>query len=150
MKILLSLGLLDEYLEEEDKAKIAIVYLFLNGLPSDQRLFDAVMSTNLEGIVSVLDRFGKFIDFGSVGKGVEFNISAKYALFLDVRGKLVEGKEDSKVSTVILEFHPLRIKEDDKILQMMINAIEVREGEFVTMVYLSNPLELVQKPSSRF
>ncbi len=150
MKVFLSLGILGEEIMEEDKAKVAIVSLFLSGLPSDQRLFDAIMSTNLGGFTSVLDHFGKIIDFRSIRSGVEFNISAKYTLFLDIRRKIDEGKEGSSVSTVIVEFRPLEIEDSDKVLPMMINSIEVREGEFVTMVYLSSLQELVEKHASRF
>jgi hypothetical protein len=151
MKILLSLGFLGEEMrEEKDKAKVAIASLFLNGIPSDQRLFDALMSTNLEGIVSILDYFGKIIDFQSIGKGVDFNLYSEYTLFLDIRKKIDEGKENSTLSTLIVEFRFLEVQENFKILPMIINAVEVREGEFVTMAYLSSFQELVEKPPSRF
>jgi hypothetical protein len=151
MKILLSLGLLGEEMrEEKDKAKVAIASLFLNGIPSDQRLFGALMSTNLGGIVSILDYFGKIIDFQSIGKGVDFNLYSEYTLFLDIRKKIDEEKENSTLSTLIVEFRFLEVQENFKILPMIINAIEVREGEFVTMAYLSSFQELVEKPPSRF
>jgi len=135
---------------EEDRAKLAIVSLFLSGIPSDQRLFDALISTNLEGVVGILDYFGKIIDFKSIRRGIEFNISAKYTLFLDIRRKIDEMREDPILSTVVVEFRPLEIEENNKVLPMIINAIEVREGEFVTMAYLSSLQELVEKPTSRF
>jgi hypothetical protein len=151
MKILLSLGFLGEEMrEEKDKAKVAIASLFLNGIPSDQRLFDALMSTNLGGIVSILDYFGKIIDFQSIGKGVDFNLYSEYTLFLDIRKKIDEGKENSTLSTLIVEFRFLEVQENFKILPMIINAIEVREGEFVTITYLSSFQELVGRPMSRF
>jgi hypothetical protein len=151
MKILLSLGLLGEEMrEEKDKAKVAIASLFLNGIPSDQRLFGALMSTNLGGIVSILDYFGKIIDFQSIGKGVDFNLYSEYTLFLDIRKKIDEGKENSTLSTLIVEFRFLEVQENFKILPMIINAIEVREGEFVTITYLSSFQELVGRPMSRF
>jgi hypothetical protein len=151
MKILLSLGLLGEEMrEEKDKAKVAIASLFLNGIPSDQRLFGALMSTNLGGIVSILDYFGKIIDFQSIGKGVDFNLYSEYTLFLDIRKKIDEGKENSTLSTLIVEFRFLEVQENFKILPMIINAVEVREGEFVTMAYLSSFQELVGRPPSRF
>jgi hypothetical protein len=150
MKILFPLGLLGEDVVEEDQAKLAIVSLFLSGIPSDQRLFDALISTNLGGIVGILDYFGKILDFKSIEKGVEFNISAKYTLFLDIRRKIDEGKENSTVSTVIVEFRPFSIDDNDKILPMIVNSIEVREGEFITVAYLSSLQELVEKPTSRF
>jgi len=149
MKLLPSLGLLGKEVVEEDRAKLAIVSLFLNGIPSDQRLSDALISTNFEGVVSILDYFGKIIDFKRIEKGIEFNIYAKYTLFLDIRRKIDEGEENSTVSTVVVEFRPLDIEDNDKVLPMIINAIEVREGEFVTMAYLSNFQELVEKPTSR-
>jgi hypothetical protein len=147
MSILPSLGLIgNEMREGKDKAKVAIASLFLSGIPSDQRLFYALVSTNLGAVVSILDLFGEVINFDSIGKGAEFRISAKYTLFLDIRRKIDEGKENS---TVIVEFLPLRMEENDKILPMIISNIEVREGEFVTMFYLSNVPELVEKPTSR-
>jgi len=149
MKLLSSLGLLGEEVVEEDRAKLAIVSLFLNGIPSDQRLSDALISTNFEGVVSILDYFGKIIDFKSIEKGTEFNIYAKYTLFLDIRRKIDEGRENSTLSTIVVEFRPFGIEESDKILPMIVNNIEVREGEFVTMAYLSNFQELVEKPTSR-
>jgi hypothetical protein len=149
MKILDSLGLPGEEMGEEDKAKVAIASLFLSGIPSDQRLFGALISTNLGTVVGILDYFGKVIDFRSIGKGAEFNISAKYTLSLDIRRKIDEEKENSTLSTVVVEFLPFRI-DNDKVLPMIVNAIEIREGEFVTMAYLSNFQELVKKPKSRF
>jgi len=147
MKILNSLGFLGEEMrEEKDKAKVAIASLFLNGIPGDQRLFDALISTNLRTVFSILDYFGKVIDFESTRRGAEFKVFAKYSLSLDIRKKMEEEIENS---TVIVEFIPLRIEDNDRILPMIVSAIEVREGEFVTMAYLSNFQELVEKPTSR-
>ncbi len=150
MKTLVYLGFTDENIrEEEDKAKVAIVSLFLSGIPSDQRLFDAIMSTNLGGVISVLDHFGKIIDFKSIFSGSKFNISSKYILSLDIRRKMDEEREGLATSTATVEFLPFSIEEKDKIISIFINSIEVREGDFVTTVYISSLQELVEKPASR-